>query len=61
MTFAELVEVVLSHNKELADINEVLKWLGEENQTRADEIAALRIKDEAPADEPQRPRIGFKK
>ena len=61
MNFAELVEVVLSHNKELTDINEVLKWLGEENQARANEIAALQTKDESPVDEPPRPRIGFKK
>lgn len=61
MTFAELVEVVLSHNKELADINEVLKWLGEENQSRANEIIVLQTKDESPVDEPPRPWVGFKK
>ncbi len=61
MTFAELVEVVLSHNKELADINEVLKWLGEENQSRANEIAALQTNGETPMDLTNRNLIGFKK
>ena len=63
MTFAELVEVVLSHNKELADINEVLKWLGEENQSRYNEIEAMKNEGEAkpPNEWDARPRIGFKK
>ena len=60
-TFAELAEKVISHDKELADINEVLRWLGEENQNRADEIAALKNDDESPDDWESRPRIGFKK
>ncbi len=29
LNFAELADKVLSHDKELADINEVLHWLGE--------------------------------
>ncbi len=29
LSFAELVKKVLSHDKQLDDINEVLKWLGE--------------------------------
>jgi hypothetical protein len=41
MTFDELAAKLISHDKELADINEVLKWLGEENQARADEIKAI--------------------
>ena len=61
MTFAELAEIVLSHNKELADINEVLKWLGEENQKRTDEIADFQTNDETPIDLTNRNRIGFKK
>ena len=31
LSFAELADKVLAHDKELADINEVLQWLGEEN------------------------------
>ena len=43
MTFDELAAKIISHDKELADINEVLRWLGEENQARADEIKALKL------------------
>jgi phage regulator Rha-like protein len=66
-TFAELAEKVISHNKELADINEVLKYLGEENQQRYDEISAVKVEiDQKNEIEPQntwedRQRIGFKK
>jgi hypothetical protein len=59
MTFDELAAKIIAHDKELADINEVLKWLGEENQARADEIAALQTDEEPPADWQNRPRIGF--
>jgi hypothetical protein len=38
-----------------------LKWLGEENQARADEIAVFETNDESPANWQNRPRIGFKK
>lgn len=61
MTFDEIAAKIISHDKELADINEVLKWLGEENQARADEIAALETNDESPVNWQNRPRIGFKK
>ena len=61
MTFDELAAKIISHDKELADINEVLKWLGEENQARADEIAALQTNDESPDNWQNRPRIGLKK
>lgn len=48
-------------NSPKAIINEVLRWLGEENQMRADEIAALQPDKENPGDWQNRPRIGFKK
>jgi hypothetical protein len=48
MTFDELAAKIISHDKELADINEVLRWLGEENQARADEISALQTGNEIP-------------
>ena len=41
---------MLSYNKELADVNEVLRWLGEENQTRSNEIKALESDHENPSD-----------
>ena len=61
LSFAELAEKVLSHDKQLDDINEVLKWLGEENQARADEIAALQAGSVTSEDWENRERIGFKK
>jgi hypothetical protein len=61
MTFDELAAKIISHDKELADINEVLRWLGEENQARSNEIAALQMDDKQPDDWENRPRIGFKK
>ena len=61
LTFDELAAKIISHDKELADINEVLRWLGEENQARANDISALQRKDEAPESWSTRPSIGFKK
>lgn len=63
MTFSELAEIVLAHDKQLADINEVLKWLGEENQARHDAIKNLEGSTETdnPDTWENRPRIGFKK
>jgi hypothetical protein len=58
MSFAELAEIVFSQNKQLSDINEVLKWLGAENQKRHDEIKNLEHKPDNWGD---RPRIGYKK
>jgi hypothetical protein len=66
-TFAELAEKVISHDKELADINEVLKYLGEENQQRFDEISAVKVEIEQknevepPKTWDDRQRIGFNK
>ena len=61
LTFDELAAKIISHDKELADINEVLRWLGEENQARATEISALQHKDEPFVDWSKRPSIRFKK
>lgn len=61
MTFDEIAAKIISHDKELADVNEVLRWLGEENQARADEIKALEADNEKPDDWQNRPRIGYKK
>ncbi len=45
LTFAELAEKMAEleakTGKDIADIHEVLRWLGEENQSRSTEIAAL--------------------
>jgi hypothetical protein len=61
LSFAELSEKVLAHDKELGDIVEVLRWLGEENQARYDEIQDLQTDEEAPSDWDDRARIGFRK
>jgi len=61
LTFAELSEKVMAHDKELGDIVEVLRWLGEENQARFDEIQALHMEDVPPMDWEERARIGFRK
>ncbi len=61
LTFAELSEKVLVHDKELGDIVEVLRWLGEENQARYDEIQAIQVESDPPADWDDRARIGFRK
>ena len=65
LTYAELslkiAEMEARMGRELADINEVLRWLGEENQARYDEIQTLQTEDEPPADTwHNRPLIGFK-
>jgi hypothetical protein len=55
-SFSELAAKVGELEKELSDVNEVLHWLGQENQTRADEIAGLQI---TPKDWEKRRPIGF--
>lgn len=54
-------ELEAKFEKEFADIHEVLKWLGEENQARADEIAALQTENPRTEDWQNRRLIGFKK
>ena len=65
LTYAELAQKIAEMEartgKELEDINDVLRWLGEENQARYDEIQALQLGDEPPADWEDRARIGFRK
>jgi len=62
LTFAELAEKVaeLERNQQadMADVNEVLRWLGEENQSRATEIASLEPNSTSWE---KRRAIGFKK
>jgi len=55
---ADLAEKVGQLETGLADVNEVLRWLGEENQSRADEIDALQS---SPAVWENRRPIGFQK
>lgn len=65
LSYAELAQKIAGleakFEKEFADIHEVLKWLGEENQARADEISAGKTDKPAAPDWQNRPRIGFKK
>lgn len=65
LTYSELAQKIAElearSEQEFADVNEVLKWLGEENQARADEIKVLQAGDAQPDDWQNRPRIGFKK
>jgi phage regulator Rha-like protein len=66
MSYTELAEKMKDMErrieKELADVNDVLKWLGEENQARHVEIESLKNKDDAPEPDEwaNRQRIGFK-
>ena len=65
LTYSELAEKIAElerkFEKEFSDINEVLKFLAEENQQRTDDIAALQSDPPRPPDWTDRPRIGFKK
>lgn len=65
LTYSELAqkisELESTIGKELSDINEVLRWLGEENQARADEILALQADHDTHGKWSQRKRIGFTK
>ena len=58
LTYADLATKMGELEKELADVNEVLHWLGEENQARANEIAGLQT---APKGWEARRPIGFQK
>lgn len=60
-TYDELAAKVLAHDKDLAEINEVLRWLGEENKARHDEIQAIQDESDTPDGSwENRLRIGFK-
>lgn len=54
----KLAEIEARFGKDITDIQEVLRWLGEENQARHDEIKALQPPEDKWQD---RPRIGFRK
>jgi len=58
LAISDLAAKVGELEKELADVNEVLHWLGQENQARADEISALQT---TPNDWETRRPIGFQK
>ena len=69
LTYDELASKLAQHGKELSDIHQLLKHLGEENQSRIFEIDALdtaldallnRFPAVPPPNEPRVP-IGFKK
>jgi hypothetical protein len=59
-TFSDILEKLSIHDKELADIIDVLKFLGEENQTRSDEIAAIEAGANYKTGWEDRKPIGFK-
>jgi hypothetical protein len=65
LTYAELAQTIADletkFEREFADIHEVLKWLGEENQARANEVAMLQTDDPQVDEWQNRLRIGFKK
>ncbi len=65
LPYAELAQKIAGletrFEREFADVHEVLRWLGEDNQARADEITALQTESPRAADWENRPRIGFKK
>ena len=65
ISYAELKQQIINlenkFGRELTDVFEVLRWLGEENQARYDEIQALHTEDEPPRDWEERARIGFRK
>jgi hypothetical protein len=65
LTFADLAQKIADleakTGKELADINDVLRWLGEENQARQDELQKLQTGSERQAGWKDRKKIGFKK
>jgi hypothetical protein len=65
LTYTELAqkitELETKFEHEFADVHEVLRWLGEENQARADDITALQTENPRVDAWENRPRIGFKK
>jgi len=64
-SYIELAQTIAAletkFEREFADVHEVLKWLGEENQARANEVAALQTENPRVDDWQNRSRIGFKK
>jgi hypothetical protein len=65
LTCTELAQTIkeleTKFDKQFADINEVLHWLGEENQARYDEHKAIQSGEATPDEWAERARIGFRK
>lgn len=65
LTYTELAQTIkdleAKFDKEFADINEVLHWLGEENQARFNENKTLQNKEITPGEWAERARIRFRK
>lgn len=57
----KLTELESKQDRQFADINDVLNFLAEENQARANEIAALQNTPKPDDDWQNRQRIGFNK
>jgi hypothetical protein len=55
----KIAELEAFLGKELSDIHTVLHWLGEENQARADAIAALEAAENEEPVKKERRMIGF--
>lgn len=65
LTYDELAQTIkdleAKFDKEFADINEVLHWLGEENQARFNENQVLQNGEITPKEWAERAWIGFRK
>jgi hypothetical protein len=65
LTYTELAQKIKElesrFEREFADVNEVLRWLGEENQARSKEIEQMGAGDAKPDPWEKRSKIGFKK
>ncbi|MBL7775707.1 MAG: ORF6N domain-containing protein [Saprospiraceae bacterium] len=57
----QIAELETRFQREFADVHEALKWLAEENQARAAEMAALEAGNRPDPDWENRERIGFRK
>jgi phage regulator Rha-like protein len=56
----KIAELEQKYDKNFEDVNEVLKWLGEENQQRFDEIKNLHVEKDTQIEwQKNRNRIGF--
>lgn len=61
LSFAELTDKMARLEDGLADVGEVIDWLSDQNQVRADEIAELQASREARQNHEPRRLIGFQK
>ncbi len=60
LSFAELTEKLTKLENGLADVGEVIEWLSDQNEVRADEIANLQTEFQSRENQGQRRMIGFK-